>query len=147
MKHCWNSCYLGCIFTMKMSGVLFIAALNSLSNKKILDRSKKTAFADDKINVTEQLKLVLGRVENIVEKGENAGYQHFLLFLPCFQKALSKWQIRFSSKRLILYHTISTFYNLEREFKVFAFVWKMIFNSSSFSSSKNFIKSLFSLIH
>ena len=75
---------------MKMSGVLFIAALNSLSNKKILDRSKKTAFADDKINVTEQLKFVLGRVENIVEKGENAGYQHFLLFLPCFQKALSK---------------------------------------------------------
>ena len=30
-------------------------------------------------------------VENIVEKGENAGYQHFLLFPQCFQKAfLSK---------------------------------------------------------
>ena len=26
-------------------------------------------------------------VENIVEKGENAGYQHFLLFTGCFQKA------------------------------------------------------------
>ena len=24
-------------------------------------------------------------VENIVAKAENAGYQHFLLFLPCFQ--------------------------------------------------------------
>ena len=24
---------------------------------------------------------------NIVEKGGNAGYQHFLLFLKCFQKA------------------------------------------------------------
>ena len=27
-----------------------------------------------------------GRVENIVGKGENAGYQHFLLFKQCFQK-------------------------------------------------------------
>ena len=25
-------------------------------------------------------------VENIVEKEENAGYQHFLLFPQCFQK-------------------------------------------------------------
>ena len=30
------------------------------------------------------------RVENIVEKGKNAGYQHFLLFPECFQKASSK---------------------------------------------------------
>ena len=44
-------------------------------------------FADDKIYVTESLKFVLGRVENIVGKGENAGYQHFLLFQQCFQKA------------------------------------------------------------
>ena len=27
------------------------------------------------------------RVENIVGKGENAGYQHFLLFPQCFHKA------------------------------------------------------------
>ena len=27
------------------------------------------------------------RVEKIVGKGENAGYQHFLLFPQCFQKA------------------------------------------------------------
>ena len=47
-----------------------------------------TAFADDKINVTEKKnKFVLGGVENIVGKGENAGYQHFLLFPQCFQKA------------------------------------------------------------
>ena len=35
------------------------------------------------------MKFALGRVENIVEKGENAGYQHFLLFPQCFQKFLS----------------------------------------------------------
>ena len=44
-------------------------------------------LADDKIYVTEKLKFVLGRVENIVGKGENAGSQYFLLFLQCFQKA------------------------------------------------------------
>ena len=31
-------------------------------------------------------KFVMGWQENIVGKGENAGYQHFLLFLQCFQK-------------------------------------------------------------
>ena len=33
---------------------------------------------------TQKLKFVLGRVGNIVGKGENAGYQHFLLFPQCF---------------------------------------------------------------
>ena len=45
------------------------------------------AFADNKINVTEKLKFVLERVENIVGNGENAENQHFLLFPLCFQKA------------------------------------------------------------
>ena len=36
--------------------------------------------------VTEKLKFVFGRVENIVGKGENAGYQHFLVFPQCFLK-------------------------------------------------------------
>ena len=30
---------------------------------------------------------VFDKVENIVGKEENAGYQHFLLFLRCFQKS------------------------------------------------------------
>ena len=30
---------------------------------------------------------VFDRVENIVGKGENAGYQHFFLFPQCFEKA------------------------------------------------------------
>ena len=33
-----------------------------------------------------KLKLVLGMLEKILGKGENAGYQHFLLFPKCFQK-------------------------------------------------------------
>ena len=54
---------------------------------KLLDWSKLRVFADDEIELAEKLKFVLERVENIVEKGENAGYQHFLLFPQCFQKA------------------------------------------------------------
>ena len=34
-----------------------------------------------------KLIFALGRVENIVGKGENAGYQDFLLYTQCFQKA------------------------------------------------------------
>ena len=37
-------------------------------------------------NITEKLKFVLEWVENIVGKGENAGYLHFLLFPQCFEK-------------------------------------------------------------
>ena len=53
---------------------------NSLPNNKILDLSKFKAFTDDKLNVTQKLKFDLGSIESIVEKGENAGYQHFFLF-------------------------------------------------------------------
>ena len=62
--------------------------LNSLPNDKILQESKLKAFAEDKIVLTKKLKFLLGRVENIVEKGENAGYQHFLLFPQFFKSFL-----------------------------------------------------------
>ena len=56
--------------------------VNFLPHDTILDLSELEAFADDKINITDKLKCVLVRVKNITGKGENAGYQHFLLF-PC----------------------------------------------------------------
>ena len=56
---------------------------------KILDQSRLTAFADDKKNATGKLVLVVKRVENIVEKGGNAGYKHFLLIPQCFRKTSS----------------------------------------------------------
>ena len=41
--------------------------------------------------VAQKLKIVSERIENIVGKGENAGYQHFLLSPQCFHKvSLSK---------------------------------------------------------
>ena len=41
-----------------------VTLINSLPNNKFLDCSKLKALADDKINVNENLKLVLGKVEN-----------------------------------------------------------------------------------
>ena len=39
------------------------------------------------MNVTVIVTYIFYMIENIVEKGENAGYQHFLLFSQCFQKS------------------------------------------------------------
>ena len=64
-----------------------MVGLNPLSNDKILEWSKFKAHADNKINVIQNLNLVLEGLENILGKGENTGYQHFLLFRKCFQKA------------------------------------------------------------
>ena len=61
---------------------------NFLPNNKILDRSKLKAFADNKIKVAKIKIFVFDREENNVGKGENAGYQHFLLFQQCFSKRL-----------------------------------------------------------
>ena len=57
-----------------------------LPNNKILDVPKLEAFADDKLHVARMKISLHDRVENIVGKGENAGYQHFLLFPQCFPK-------------------------------------------------------------
>ena len=53
---------------------------SSLPKDNFLDWSKLKAYADDKLTLAEKMKFVLERVENIVGKGENAGYPAFLLF-------------------------------------------------------------------
>ena len=63
-------------------------------NAAILDQSKFKELAVDKINATKKLKFVLGMVENILGKGENAGYQHFLLFPKCFQNPPSSGSLK-----------------------------------------------------
>ena len=66
---------------------------NSLQTTKIWTSLLK-AFADSNINVNQELKFALGKVENIVGKAENAGNQHFLLFPQSFQKALSTGSLK-----------------------------------------------------
>ena len=46
---------------------------------------------------------VFDRVENIVGKGENAGYQHFLFFPQCFEKA----SFQDSSKGVIVWEWVN----------------------------------------
>ena len=67
---------------------------NFLSNDKLFDLSNLKAFGEDKINVTQKLKLDSGRIENIVGNGENVGHRHFLLFPQCFQKASSQGSLK-----------------------------------------------------
>ena len=42
------------------------------------------AFADDKLNVPQNIKFVFHKLENIVGEGENAGNQHFFPFPTVF---------------------------------------------------------------
>ena len=62
---------------------------NPFPNDKIMTLIKFKGFADDKFNVAKIMISLTDRLENIAGKGENAGYQHFLLFPQCFQKASS----------------------------------------------------------
>ena len=54
-----------------------------------MDLTKLKAFADNMLNVAEIKISFYNRLENTVGKGENAGYQHFLLFQQCFAKPSS----------------------------------------------------------
>ena len=56
---------------------------------RILDWSKLKAFVDDKLNIADMTIYLCARFENTVGKEENAGYQHFLLFAQCFPKLSS----------------------------------------------------------
>ena len=79
-----------CCYLIQVQILLIIVVslpINSLPNDKILYLSKFKGFADDNLNVYQKLRFALRRVEKIVGKGENAGYQHFLLFPQCFQDA------------------------------------------------------------
>ena len=57
--------------------------VNPLTDDKIFCLSKLNSFA----NASQNIKIVHHRIENIVDKEEIAGYQHFLLFPQYFQKA------------------------------------------------------------
>ena len=118
-------------------------SFNPLPDNKILPLSKLKAFADNNFDVAQIAKVFSCRVENIMEKGENAGFQHFLLF-PVFSQGFflrvvktpwlfgtglkyekvlwGKWEhtVFLSTFKvphccLTLYHTIPTFNNPEKE--------------------------------
>ena len=74
--------------------MIVLTMVFSLPKDKILGWSKVKAFADDKLKVAKIMISVFDCVENIVGIGENAGYQHFLLFPQHFQKASSSGSLK-----------------------------------------------------
>ena len=80
-----------CVFsvrqTLDLSELRVFEHVNLLQDNKILALPNFKAFADDKYNVAQTVHFFSDSAENIVGKGENAGFQHFLLFPQCFQKA------------------------------------------------------------
>ena len=54
------------------------SCFNPLPKDNFLDWTNIKAFADDKLTVADLMICVFDMKENIVGKGENAGYQHFL---------------------------------------------------------------------
>ena len=61
---------------------------------------------------------LLYKIGKTVGKGENAGYQHFLLFLQCFPKpsSLGSLKVGLCGEELILLHVIILrFKNTERK--------------------------------
>ena len=79
--HLFPQCFPKAFFFNVLKRVHMEERVNSLPHDKFLDWSKLKALADKKMMVTEKFIFILGRVENIMGKAENAGYQHFLLFL------------------------------------------------------------------
>ena len=70
----------------KKSTCLKFKNIDSLPNDKFLDLTKFKAFAEDKLDMANMVMSVFDKVENIVGKGEYAGYQHFLLFSTMISK-------------------------------------------------------------
>ena len=76
---------------------------------------------------------VFDRVKNIVGKGENAGYQHFLLFPQCFEKA----SFPDTSKGVIVrewvnYSIMSVFPEYVQHYLTYPHLWIQLVSSQLF---------------
>ena len=72
-------------YTLPNDNTLDSSNFNSNKRQNFNDWTNFKAFADNKLNVVLTMVSCFDRIENIVGNGENAGYQHFLLFPQCFQ--------------------------------------------------------------
>ena len=90
--------------SIRISGLL-----NLFPDNKSLDWSRLKAFADNKLTVTQDIKVISHKIENIVGKEENAGYQHFLLFPQYFQKFFFLHCVKSRHRVLTHSHTMTPF--------------------------------------
>ena len=73
---------------VRLKNLLFATELTLYQTTNYLEMTKLKTFADDILNIAKMTISLCHRVEIIVEKGENAGHQHFLLFPQIFPKLL-----------------------------------------------------------
>ena len=71
--------------------------VNPFPHDKILDQTKLTAFAGDKLNITKMIISVFDRVEKIVGKGEIACTSNFSFSHNVFKSFLSQRHQKVSS--------------------------------------------------
>ena len=72
-------------FVLNQSNICVQGKFYSSPTENFLDRSKLETFTNEQSTLALLMKFLSKSVEKIVEKGENAGCQHFLLFPQCFQ--------------------------------------------------------------
>ena len=107
-KHCWKrrKCWLPAFSpfsAMFSKGFIYrdVKSCDSVlrvnTKRQNSDWSKLKILADDKLKVAQMMRLLFNRVENIVVKGENAGYLQFLLFpqCSCFLNHFSSGSLKF----------------------------------------------------
>ena len=81
--------HLECLNLLFRTNEIVPFRLNLLPHNRILDKSKWKHSAVDKLDLTSIIEFASDREENILGKGENAGYQCVLLFSKCFHKPSS----------------------------------------------------------
>ena len=76
-------------FKMSADNRIMVQIGLTLSQTTIFSLTKLKPFADNKLNTAKMMISLFDKVENTVGNGENAGYQHFLLFPQSFRKPSS----------------------------------------------------------
>ena len=69
-------------------------SVTTLPNDKILDQFQFERLCRRQNKCRYEINFVMGRVEKIVGKGENAGCQHFSPFPTMFSKVLIVWVVK-----------------------------------------------------
>ena len=79
----------GALVKSSLSTQSRLKTLYQTTNFRLVKIESLCRRQNDKIISTKVVIFGSDSVKNIVGKGENAGYKHFLLFLQCFQKGFS----------------------------------------------------------
>ena len=61
-----------------------LSSLKLYQKKKVWNRPKLKALADDNLLITQKITFDFDRLNNHCANGENDGFQHFLFFKQCF---------------------------------------------------------------